>query len=67
MWSDRIDFKATSPSFHHLSHLQTLKISSIGENVKLANLIPETITKISLRGVFLDYSGMEVLEKLPNF
>jgi hypothetical protein len=29
MHSDRIDFKATSPSVHHLSHLQTLNISSI--------------------------------------
>jgi hypothetical protein len=32
----------------------------------LPNSIPETITKISLRQVLLDNSGMEVLEKLPK-
>jgi hypothetical protein len=62
----RIDFKATSPSVHPLSHLQTLNISSIGRWTLLPNSIPETITKISLRQVLLDNSGMEVLEKLPK-
>jgi hypothetical protein len=45
---ERIDFKATFPSVHHLSHLQTLNISCFVGRVKLPNSIPETITKISL-------------------
>ncbi|XP_059443730.1 putative late blight resistance protein homolog R1B-16 [Corylus avellana] len=64
---DRIDFKATFPSVHHLSHLQTLNISSFVTGVvKLPDSIPETITKISLKRVDLHNSSMEVLGKFPK-
>ncbi|XP_059442121.1 putative disease resistance RPP13-like protein 3 [Corylus avellana] len=65
-WLERIDFKATFPSVHHLSHLQTLSISGIQYKVRLPNSIPETITKISLKWVSLDNNSMEVLGKLPK-
>ncbi|GLT53632.1 hypothetical protein SLA2020_268900 [Shorea laevis] len=54
-------------SVHLLSHLQTLKIISVGiDHIISLPTFPETITKISLNGVNLDEGGMGVLEKLPK-
>jgi hypothetical protein len=64
---DRWDLEGVLASVYHLSHLQTLKISYFSEHIiTLPNSFPETITKISLIGVWLDDGGMEVLGKLAK-
>ncbi|XP_059436529.1 putative disease resistance RPP13-like protein 3 [Corylus avellana] len=61
---DAIGFSAC---LHRLSHLQTLKLCCISEDIIiLPKSFPETITKISLTRVMLDEGGMQVLGNLPN-
>lgn len=54
------------PSLHHLAHLETLKIRNCGMLAGCPNLIPSTVTKLTLEDVERVDACVAELGKLPN-